>query len=92
MTKRDLVVKIANEMNLAQNVVKSVVEKVLEGITDFLASGNKVELRNFGILKVKLRKPRRGRNPRTGENVSIAGKKVVTFKPGRILKKRVEKS
>lgn len=92
MTKRDLVVKIANELGLTQNMVKSVVEKTLEGITDFLVSNNKVELRNFGILKVKLRKPRLGRNPRTGENVPIAGKKIVTFKPGRILKKRVEKS
>jgi len=92
MTKKDLVVKIANELNLAQNLVKSVVEKVLDGITDYLSSGEKIELRNFGVLKVKLREARVGRNPRTGKVVPIAQKKVVCFKAGRILKQRVEKS
>lgn len=92
MTKRDLVVKIANETSLTQEVVKSVVEKVLEGITEALASGDKVELRNFGILKVKSRKTRVGRNPRTGETVSIKAKKAVSFKSGKILKKKVEES
>lgn len=92
MTKRDLVIKIANETDVTQNVVRVVVEKVLEGITDSLASGDKVELRNFGILKVKSRKSRVGRNPRTGKTVPIKAKKVVSFKPGKILKKKVEKS
>ncbi|MEW6097002.1 MAG: HU family DNA-binding protein [bacterium] len=92
MIKRELVVKIAKEMNLTQNVAKSVIEKVLDGITDSLASGEKVELRNFGILKVKSRKSRVGRNPRTGITVPIEAKKVVSFKPGKVLKKKVEKS
>lgn len=92
MTKKDLFVKIANEMNLTQNMVKSIVEKVLDGITESLTSGDKVELRNFGILKVKSRKSRVGRNPRTGVSVPIKSKKVVFFKPGKILKEKVAKS
>jgi nucleoid DNA-binding protein len=92
MTKRDLVVKIANEIGVTQSMVKSVVEGVLDGITDALSSGDKVELRNFGILKVKSRKARVGRNPRTGDTVPIEAKKVVSFKPGKILKQKVEKS
>jgi len=91
MTKRNLVTRIANEMNLSQNVVRLVVEKVLHEITEALASGDKVELRNFGILKVKLRKSRVGRNPRTGIVVPIAARKVVSFKAGKILKEKVEK-
>ena len=92
MTKRDLVVKIANKMDLTQSIVHSIVEDVLDGITESLASGDKVELRNFGILKVKSRKARVGRNPRTGVTVPIKSKKVICFKPGKILKEKVGKS
>lgn len=92
MTKKDLVIKIANEIDLKQNMVRIVVEKVLEGIIESLASGDKVELRNFGILKVKSRRSRVGRNPKTGVSVPIEAKKVVFFKPGKILKEKVEKS
>lgn len=92
MTKRDLVVQIARQTGVTQSKVKLVVEGVLEKITEALASGEKIELRNFGILKVKTKKARVGRNPKTGEIVSIAPKKGVSFRPGKILKKKVEKS
>ncbi len=92
MTKRNLVVKIAREMNLTQKMVQSIVEGVLDGITEALASGDKIELRNFGILKVKSRKSRVGRNPRTGITVPIEAKKIICFKPGKILKEKVAKS
>ena len=90
MTKRDLVVKIAQQTGLTQCDIKNVVEGVLDGITDALSAGDKVELRNFGIFKVKARRSRVGRNPRTGSVVPIESKKVSIFKPGKIMKKKVE--
>jgi integration host factor subunit beta len=92
MTKRDLVVKIAQETGLTQHDVKGVVEGVLTGITDALAAGEKVELRDFGVFKVKSRQSRVGRNPRTGVVVLIEPKKVPTFKPGKMMKERVASS
>jgi integration host factor subunit beta len=52
----------------------------------------RLELRNFGVFEVKKRKPRKARNPRTGESVDIPAKLVVTFKPGREMEKRIGKS
>ena len=90
MTKKDVVVKIADETGIKQIDVKKVVQKTLDYIVESLARGETVELRNFGIFKVKSRKGRMGRNPRTGDSVPIPGKKVVTFKPGLIMKDRVK--
>ena len=91
MTKKDIVMKIAEEADLKQIDVKLVVQKTLDHITNALAAGKTVELRNFGVFKVKTRKPRIGRNPKTGVTVSIPERKVVTFKSGMIMKKRVVK-
>jgi len=55
-----------------------------------LSKGETLELRNFGVFKVKERKARTGRNPRTGETVSVPPKKVVTFKPGLVMKQSVK--
>jgi nucleoid DNA-binding protein len=83
--------KIAEETGLKQIDVKLVVQKTLDHITNSVAAGETVELRNFGIFKVKTRKSRIGRNPKTGVTVPIPEKKVVTFKSGMIMKKRVIK-
>ena len=91
MTKKEIVMKIAEETGLKQIDVKLAVQKALEHITDALAAGNTVELRNFGVFKVKTRKPRIGRNPKTGVTVAIPERKVVTFKSGMIMKKKVVK-
>lgn len=91
MTKKDIVMKIAEETGLKQIDVKEVVQKTLDHITNSVAAGNTVELRNFGVFKVKTRRPRIGRNPKTGVTVSIPERKVVTFKSGMIMKKRVVK-
>ncbi len=91
MTKKDIVMKIAEEAGLKQIDVKVVVQKTLDHITNALAAGKTVELRNFGVFKVKTRKPRIGRNPKTGVTVNIPERKVVTFKSGMIMKKKVVK-
>ncbi|MFA6321325.1 MAG: HU family DNA-binding protein [Candidatus Omnitrophota bacterium] len=91
MTKKDIVMKISEETGLKQIDVKLVVQKTLDHITESVAAGKTVELRNFGVFKVKTRKPRIGRNPKTGVTVSIPERKVVSFKSGMIMKKKVVK-
>ena len=90
MTKKEIVLKIADETDAKQISVKLIVQKTLDTIIDSLSKGETVELRNFGIFKVKSRKKRMGRNPRTGENIPVPEKKVVTFKPGLVMKERVK--
>ena len=90
VTKKDIVLKIANETGIKQIEVKRVVQCTLDKITEYLAAGNTVELRNFGIFKIKSRRGRLGRNPRTGQEVPVPPKKVVIFKPGLIMKKDVK--
>ena len=90
MTKKDIIIKVADDTGLKQIEIKKVVQKTLDYITGSLSKGETVELRNFGIFKVKSRKGRMGRNPRTGENVPIPEKKVVSFKAGLIMKEKVK--
>lgn len=91
MTKKDIIMRIAEETGLKQIHVKEVVQRTFDIIVENLSNGKKVELRNFGIFKVKTRKGRIGRNPRTGESVSIPDKKVVSFKAGMKMKVDVKK-
>lgn len=90
MTKKEIVLKIAEETGLKQIDVKKVVQKTLDHIIGALSDGKTVELRNFGVFKVKSRRPRIGRNPKTGATVPIPEKKVVSFKSGMIMKKNVK--
>lgn len=90
MTKKDIVVRISDETGVKQMNVKKVVQKYLDYVIDSLVKGETVELRNFGVFKVKTRKGRMGRNPRTGEAVPIPAKKAVTFKPGLAMKQQVK--
>ena len=90
VTKKDIVMRVSNETNLTQQDVKKIVQKTLDMILESLERGDTVELRNFGVFKVKVRRGRIGRNPRTGEEVAVPEKKVVVFKPGLITKQRVK--
>jgi nucleoid DNA-binding protein len=84
LTKRDLVVRISTETGLVQQQVLDVVQKTLDYIADALAKGEKVELRNFGVFEVKVRKARVGRNPNAPEkDVPIPQRAVVKFKAGK---------
>jgi nucleoid DNA-binding protein len=64
---------------------------LFDGITEVLVEEGSIELRNFGVFKVKERKARIARNPRTGESVMVPARRVVTFKPGREMMTRVGK-
>jgi nucleoid DNA-binding protein len=90
MTKRDLVVRISNETNLIQQDVLMVVQKTLDYVAEALIRGETVELRNFGVFEVKLRKPRIGRNPNDPDrDVQIPARAVVKFKPGKEMREHV---
>jgi nucleoid DNA-binding protein len=92
MTKRDLVVLISEETGLVQQQVLEVVQKTLDHICDALADGRNVELRNFGVFEVKVRKARIGRNPNQPEtDVPIPRRAVVKFKPGKEMREAVLK-
>jgi nucleoid DNA-binding protein len=90
MTKRDLVVRISEETGLVQQDVLNVVQKTLDYIAEAVAHGTKVELRNFGVFEVKVRKARVGRNPNApAADVRIPPRAVVKFKPGKEMREAV---
>ena len=92
LTKRDLVVRISEETGLVQQQVLEVVQKTLDYISEALAKGGDVELRNFGVFEVKVRKARVGRNPNKPEtDVPIPARSVVKFKAGKEMREQVFK-
>src|SRR5215475_5245719 len=92
LTKRDLVIRISEETGLIQQQVLDVIQKTLDYIAEALSKGEKVELRNFGVFEVKIRKARVGRNPNSTEtDVPITERCVVKFKPGKEMRAEVVK-
>ena len=92
LTKRDLVMRISNETGLVQHQVLDVVQKTLNYIAESLAKGDKIELRNFGVFEIKIRKARVGRNPNAPEtDVPIPARSVVKFKAGKVMRAQVLK-
>jgi nucleoid DNA-binding protein len=91
MTKNDMARAIAEETGLSQGQAGEVIRRVFDRITETLLSEGRIELRNFGVFEVKERRPRKARNPRTGEQVKVPAKLVVTFKPGKEMEERVRR-
>src|SRR5512140_1772285 len=92
LTKRDLVIRISEETGIIQQQVLTVVQKTLDYIAEALSKGEKVELRNFGVFEVKVRKARIGRNPNSpATDVPIPERSVVKFKPGKEMRAEVLK-
>jgi len=93
MTRIDLVATIQEAIEgLNRRQCEVVVNSIFDSIRDALASGEKVELRGFGSFKVRARRSRDGRNPKTGEAVHVPSKTVPYFKPGKELRERVNGS
>jgi integration host factor subunit beta len=90
VTKNDMVIEIAKKTNVEQQKVKQIVQLTLDSIVDILSSEKRIELRNFGVFEVRTRKARKARNPRTGAEVMVPSKQVVTFKAGKIMEERIE--
>ena len=89
MTKAELVEDVADAAELTKKDAERLVEIVFESIIDTLNQGEKIELRGFGSFRVRERGARRGRNPKTGDPVSIPAKRVPYFKPGKELKELI---
>ena len=91
LTKRDIVLGIYEKTNFAQKEVRETVQMTLDAIVDALSQGRNVELRNFGVFELQVRKSRIGRNPNKPEtDVVIPTRAVVKFKSGKELKKKIE--
>lgn len=89
MTKRELVIRVANKLGMTQSDVSKIIEGAFDTISQSLASGQRWELRDFGVFEVKTRASRIGRNPRTGDQVPVPERRVVTFRPGKRMKELV---
>ncbi|NOY75432.1 MAG: integration host factor subunit beta [Kiritimatiellaeota bacterium] len=91
MTKREIVVSISKQTKMIQKDVAVIVQATLDHLADELAKGHTIELRNFGVFECKVRKSRKGRNPKQPKNeVVIPERVVVKFRAGRELKERVD--
>ena len=89
MTKKEIVKTISDETGLNQQQIKTIVQKTFDAIVATLVEEGRIELRNFGVFQVRPRAARKARNPRTGRQVEVPEKFVVTFKPGKIMEQKV---
>ena len=91
LTKADLAERLHEELGLNKREVKDIVELFFDEIRVALESGNQVKISGFGNFDLRDKNQRPGRNPKTGEEIPISARRVVTFRPGQKLKLRVEK-
>ncbi len=89
MTKAELVAKVAAEAGTTKAAAERCVNAFVEALAEALAKGERVALPGLGVFNVKERKARKGRNPRTGEEITIPARKVVTFHAAKALKEKV---
>ncbi|MBN1551459.1 HU family DNA-binding protein [bacterium] len=89
MTKKELITTIAEDANISKTAAEKALNAVIEGITDALSNREKVTFVGFGTFHVSDRPARKGRNPKTGEPISIPACAVPKFKPGKSLKEAV---
>lgn len=89
MTKKDLVELVAKKANLTNKASRESVDALLNGVRDSLKRGEKVVITGFGTFSIRNREARSGRNPKTGERITIAARKAPGFTPGKTLKRVV---
>jgi len=90
VTKKELIELVAKKGNLTNKASKQAVKVFLDGIRDSLKRGEKVVITGFGTFSVRTRKERKGRNPKTGEQIKITARKAPGFTAGKSLKKAVK--
>ncbi|NIM91006.1 MAG: integration host factor subunit beta [Candidatus Aminicenantes bacterium] len=91
MIKADLINKLAKEMRIARQEAETGVNLFFDILKEALLRGEEIELRGFGSFRFRKRSSRSGRNPRTGEPVNVPPKKVLYFKPSKLLKEMINK-
>jgi integration host factor subunit beta len=89
VTKKELVNRIAETTGVTKVVAKEIIQSFLNAIIDELADGNRLEFREFGVFESRERAARRAQNPRTLEKVEVPAKRIVKFKVGRLMRKKV---
>ena len=92
MTKADLVEEVVRVARLPRKHAEIVVLAVFDSITEALHRDDKIELRGFGSFRVRRRRSRQGRNPKTGDRVEVPEKRIPYFKPGKELRERINAS
>jgi len=92
MTRQQLVEAVSEKTGQGRTAVDAVLDSILGTITEALGSNERVDLRGFGSFVVKEKKERQGRNPRTGETITIAAKRDVGFRPGKELSEKLTQS
>lgn len=91
MNKTELVAAVAEKAEVTKKDADKVVTALLDTVTEALAEGDKIQIVGFGTFEVRARDAREGKNPRTGEKITIAASKVPAFKAGKALKDIVNK-
>ena len=91
LTKADMAERLSIEQKLSKREAKEMVEAFFEEVSSSLISNEQVKLSGFGNFDLRDKRSRPGRNPKTGEEVAISARRVVTFRPGQKLKDRVKK-
>jgi integration host factor subunit beta len=86
MTKADLIDEVSRLAELTRKDSEVIVEAIFDSVVRSLRAGDKIEIRGFGSFRTRQRKPRMGRNPKTGEKVEVPAKKIPFFKPSKELK------
>lgn len=89
MTKAELIAEVAKATDLPKKDSEIIVNTVLKSVINALHRGEKIELRGFGSFRLRNRRARAGRNPKTGERVQVPAKRIPYFKPGRELKELI---
>jgi integration host factor subunit alpha len=87
MTKADIVERIYEKVGFSKKEATDIVESIFEIIKKRLENGEKVKISGFGNFVINAKRPRKGRNPQTGEEIVITGRRVLSFKPSPVLKK-----
>ncbi|QUS35602.1 integration host factor subunit alpha [Falsirhodobacter algicola] len=89
LTRMDLSEAVYREVGLSRNESSQLVESVLQHVSDALASGESVKISSFGTFSIRDKSARVGRNPKTGDEVPISPRRVLTFRPSHLMKDRV---
>ena len=92
MTKADLIDEVSRLAELTRKDSEVIVETIFDSVVRSLRAGDKIEIRGFGSFRTRQRKPRVGRNPKTGERVEVPAKKIPFFKPSKELKDLVNEA
>ena len=91
VTRKELATSVTEKLGISQRNAAEIVDTVFAALKDTLVSGESIKLVQFGSLKVRDKAPRRGRNPKTGESMTIAKRQMITFRPSGQLRDRLNK-